>query len=81
MLANSPVPEVPVERAGSRRLRIKEQMLNIGPLSGRQNVDPCQHQALKNTERDVVVGGKGDSMIAGEQDQHWGGGEKSFGHG
>ncbi len=65
----------------SRRLRIKKQTLKIGPLSSRRNVGPCPHHALKNTERDVVVGGEDNSAIAGEQDQHWGGGVKSFGHG
>ncbi len=34
----------------------------------------CQHHALKNTEHDVVVGGKDNIAIAGEQDQQWGGG-------
>ncbi len=81
MLAIRPVPEAPVERAVSRRLRIKEQMLMIGPLLGRQNVGPCCHYALNNTEQNVVVGGKDNSTIAGEQNQHWGRGEKSFGHG
>jgi hypothetical protein len=65
----------------SRRLWIKKQTLKIGPHSARQNVGPCQHHALKNTEHDVVVGSKEDSVIAGEQDQHCGRGERSFGCG
>ncbi len=63
-----------MERAVSRRVRLKEQVLKISPLSGRWNVGPWQHHALKNTERDVFVGGKDDSTINGEKDQHWGGG-------
>jgi hypothetical protein len=69
-----------MERAVSRRLRFKKQTLKIGPLSGRRNVGPCQHHALKNTETDVVIGSDDDSAIAGEKDQHWGGRERSFGH-
>jgi hypothetical protein len=63
---------MPVERAVSGRVRYKEQALKIGPLSGRRNVGPCQHHALKNTESNVVVGGNDSSTIAGEKDQHWG---------
>jgi hypothetical protein len=56
-------------------------MPKIGPLSSRQNVGPCQHHTLKNTERNVVVDSEDDSTIAREQDQHWDRGERSFGHG
>ncbi len=81
MLAIIPALEEPVERAVSRRVRLKEQTLKISPLSGSWNVGPCQHCALKNNERNVVVDGKDNSAIAGEHVQHWGGGEKSFSHG
>ncbi len=81
MLAIGPALKVPVERAMSGRVRFKEQTLKIGPLSSRRNVGPCRHHALKNTERNVVVGGEDNSMIAGEQDKHWGRGEMSFDHG
>jgi hypothetical protein len=81
VLAISPALEAPMKRAVSRRVRLKEQTLKIGPLSGRQNVGPCQHHALKNTEPDVIDGREDDSTIAGEQDKHWGRGERSFGHG
>jgi hypothetical protein len=45
----------PMERAVSRWLGIKKQTLKIDPPSSRRNVGPCQHHALKNTERNVVV--------------------------
>jgi hypothetical protein len=77
--AIGPALEAPVERAVSRRVRLKEQTLKIGPLSGRQNVSLCQHHTLKNTERDVVVDREDNNTIAGEHDQHWGVGERSFG--
>ena len=65
-LAIGPALEALVKRAMSRRLRFKEQMLKISPLSSRRNVGPCQHHALKNTVCDVIVGGEDDSAIAGE---------------
>jgi hypothetical protein len=56
----------------SRRVRFKEQTLKIGQLSGRRNVRPCQHHALKNAECNVVIGGEDDSVAAEEQDQYLG---------
>jgi hypothetical protein len=41
----------------------------------------CQHHALKKTERNSIVGSEDNGTIAGEKDQHWGGGERSFSHG
>jgi hypothetical protein len=61
-----------MERTVSRRVRFKEQTLKIGPLSGRRNVGPCQHHALKNAECNVIIGSEDDSIVAEEQDQHSG---------
>ncbi len=55
-------------------------MVEIGPLSDRRNVGPCPYYTLQDADHDAVVDGEDDSAIAGEQGQHWGGGERSFGH-
>jgi hypothetical protein len=76
-----PSLEAAVKRAGSRRLGLPQQPLQIGSPSGRRNMGPRPHRALKNAQGDVIVCGQDDLATAREQLQHWGGRKRSFGHG
>ncbi len=49
--------------------------------SGRRNVGPCPHCTLHDADCDIAVDGEDASVMAGEHGQHWGRGERSFGHG
>jgi hypothetical protein len=70
-----------MKRAGSRRLWLPQQPLKIGPPSGRQNVEPRPHQALKNAQGDVIVCRQDNLAATREQLQHWAGRKRSLGHG
>jgi hypothetical protein len=48
--------------------------------SVRRNVGPCPHCTLQDADQNVVVDREDDSVMAGEHGQHWGRGERSFGH-
>jgi hypothetical protein len=76
-----PSPEAAVKRAGSRRLWFPQQLLKIGPPSGRWNVGPCPHQALKNSQGDVIVCKQDNLAATREQLKHWPGRKRSLGHG
>jgi hypothetical protein len=77
----APSPEAAVKRARSRQRWLPQQLLNIIPTSGRQNVGPRPHQALKNVQGDVVVCRKDDLAATRERLQHWARRKRSLGHG
>ena len=52
-----PLPEAAMKRAGSRRLGLPQQLLQICPPSGRRNMSSCLHQALKNAQGNLLFVG------------------------
>jgi hypothetical protein len=76
-----PSPEAAVKRAGSRRLGLPQQPLQISSPYGRWNMGPHPHQAPKNAQGDVIVCRQDDLVTTREQLQHWGGRKRSFSHG
>ncbi len=53
----------------------------IGQPSGRWNVGPRLHQALKNSQGDVIICKQDNLAATREQLKHWAGRKRSLGHG